>query len=258
MKLGEVAYKIFRGQASGKVIKLVELGFFVVPYKGPKQPGLTRYRDLLEAEYSIEKILSAWERVKDTGFEWYGVLMGRPSNYLVMVNIDDAETTRAVEEGREQERERILDDLAAKIEKILPKTNVGGLGVALPTVLQTRTRRGVHILLRLSKCDYEKLETALGKANVELGETEFQGHKLKVELRIKGATPLETQYHRTRYWQLPLPALPLHALEKLLQSLGIGNLPTSTRERSCAAEGGKGNRDVQKHIVRHEEHTLLY
>jgi len=255
-KLREAAYKIFRATVASKVLELTDFGFTIIPYETERKPAVSKWKDLKDAEYSIENVLKLWERTKGSNYEYYGVMLGRPSNNLVLIDLDDVDATKAAEEGREEDRQRIVDDLAEKVEQILPKMDAGdGWGFVLPAVALTKTRRGVHILLRLGRADYEKLVERLGKENTELGEAEYRGHRVKVELRVKGVTPLHTQYHRTKCWQLPLPPVSLHTVERLLQTLGVRLPVLSGKVQPNAAEAREGNLDVQNNIVRHEENT---
>ncbi len=267
-RVRQTAYKIFARSAAERVLSLVEFGYFVVPYRGPKQPALRKYQELLDAEPTWENLVKAWERATVSGTSYYGVFLGRPSGYLVLIDIDDEDATRLVEAGREDEARQIVQDLFGKVQEIVPPVTEPALGLTVRPALFTRTRRGVHVLLHLRPEDYSKLKGVLGKSNIELSEASFRGHKVKVELRLRGATPLETEWHKTEYDMLPLLPVSLSYLQRILGTLGV-RLPEQSKvncdvqkvpetpskeELSCADTLESRNRDVQNNI-RNDEKT---
>ena len=254
-ELREAAYKIFSHSAVNTVLDLVEFGLFVIPYRSGKKPGLRKWQDLEDTEFSLENVIKAWERATVEGTEWYGVMLGRPSNYLVLIDIDSVDATRLLKVGRTGEARKLVERLYEEVKERLPRTRDPDLQVDLLPVGLTLTRRGVHVIVRLSRNDYEMLAVLIGKANAELGEAELAGQKVKVELRLRGATPLHTQWHETEYWQLPLPPISLKRLEKLLQTLGVRLPEASIEEQTSAEKGENENHDVRKHIDRHMETT---
>ncbi|MEB3816646.1 MAG: ATP-binding protein, partial [Desulfurococcales archaeon] len=161
-----------------------------------------------------------------------------------------------LKEGRTDEARKLVERLYEEVKERLPRTRDPDLNIDVLPVALTRTRRGVHILVRLSGNDYGKLAESIGKANAELGEAELAGQKVKVELRLRGATPLETDTHTTEFYQLPLPPVSLQYLAKTVEALGA-RLPasgpeasraTSEPDRAFTGEGGERHHHVQIHM----------
>ncbi len=257
-KIRELAYKVFARETAERVLDLVGFGYFVVPYKGPKQPGVSSWRDLQDVMLTEENLLKAWKRATVKGTRWYGVLLGRPSQHLVLVDIDSVTAEKLLEEGKEDEARRIVQDLYSTVQEIVQPVAEPALGLSVRPALFTHTRRGVHILLHLRPQDYSELKAALGKANTELGETKLGNHKVKVELRLRGATPLITEWHQTMYDILPLPPVSLQYLKRVLETIGVGLPEKEFQERSSAGKGKNWNRDVRNPIKNDEEtHTPI-
>ena len=204
--------------------ELAERGAAVIPYRDegsgdePRPvPDVGRYRDLLAVEPGAgveERLLAAWRRRCGAGRRrWWGVLIGRPSGYLVMIDLDDDELGELWRRDRAGWRRRV-EELAADIRRAIP----GACVVA--------SRRGVHALFRVPGADWE----AAGKGQLH-GSAVVGGREYRVDVVLSGATPLRSRKHAV----LECPGLPVIGLREALDAVGF---------QGAAGGGAAGPREV--------------
>ncbi len=216
------------------VCVLVEKGVAVIPYRRKDNnvvPALSEYRQWLKHELDkemLEWLAEQWQNAKVVS--GWGILLGPPSGYTIMLDIDSDDLLTLWEKDKYEWRrlaEYVVEVVASSIYHV---NRICKLRVEHAAIL-VLSRRGGHIIYRLDSGDWKLLHTAV-KANKMLGETELNLYnianvKAKIELRTLGATPLSSFKHKVTHIPAKLTSLPLDRLADGLKNHGLElKLPT--------------------------------
>ena len=224
--------------------RLVEWGIPVIPYrtitnsKGEKQvvPALGKYKEWINQEPSPEFwewLVKQWEYAeKNTEVCGWGIFLGPPGQYTIMLDFDSDEIKELFETNRDEwwrKAKTIAELLAHRFTVPVERRN--GINVVTNSSILIATRRGAHVIIKLGKSDWEKLHSII-KANRKMGTVEVPPVPGRVEargeleLRTLGPTPLSSFKHKIVKLS-KLQPFPTSKVEETLKWLGL-SLPEPT------------------------------
>ena len=154
----------------------------VVPYKDTKVPALKSYLDILDKDYE-EAARLVEER--STSGAYTGILLGRPSGYLVMLDFDSEELGRLYDSNKSEARRLALEIAREAIQEI-----------GLEPCLLVLSRRGFHLVYRMSEEYYRRLTESLNAySKQKILVYTSHGYEFSVDVVLRGATPIDTDKH---------------------------------------------------------------
>jgi len=165
--------------------RLVEWGIPVIPYhtiinkKGEKQvvPTLWKYKEWMYQETTPEFwqwLVNQWEYAeKNTKICGWGIFLGPPGQYTIMLDFDSDEIKELFENNRDEwwRKAKTVAELLAHWFTV-PIGNRNGINVVTNSSIMIATRRGAHVIIKLDKSEWEKLHSII-KANRKLGRLKY-------------------------------------------------------------------------------------
>ena len=206
----------------------------LIRYADSKVPGLKRYSDLLDKDY--DTVVKELSRREQRGKYW-GVLLGRPSGYLVMLDFDSdelGELTDSSPSAAKELKERLAGEAISEI--------------GYEPCMLVLSRRGFHLLYRVTEDMYNKLVRAIGGNKTKILEWEKDGYVFDVDVLLKGATPVQTDKHVLACVGSCSPG---NVVGELLLKL-VGDTSVRNREESIpinVVEPGKECRELSERDV---------
>ena len=153
----------------------------LIRYRDSKIPGLKKYSDLLGMDY--DDVIMELERREQEGRYW-GILLGRPSGYLLMLDFDNEELGELTDSS---------PSAAKELKERLAREAIAEIGYE-PCML-VLSKRGFHLIYRVTEDMYERLVETVGGNKTKILEWEKDGYVFDVDVLLKGATPVSTDRH---------------------------------------------------------------
>ncbi len=215
---------------------------WVIPYANvqEKEPFLP-WREYQDEEFDEDKIKEILETVDWSKVDGLGILLGPPSQFLVMFDFDIPECKKqAVDDYKCYELHQGLSErVLTAADEIFVEYG------AVQTIHQ-----GLHILVRLSKEDWEKLKETIGTCKTRLGQMRAGASVFDVELMLcKTVTPVYG-----KGYEFFNPFIPLTSLDKVKQfvaklGLHLGKTDNRQTQVTTTPTPGAGRRLTDAEIT---------
>jgi len=272
IKLALSSKNKYKKEYANEVREWLWSGLYLIPYKtidslnGKRKliPNTGKYRGWLVKEASeafLRWLLEVWQQQNPGSVEAFGIFLGPPSGYLIMFDLDSEKIGELFDADKaewENTVNSIINDGIAL--KICPVETASADGIELSDCIFIHTRRGAHIITKLSKEDWETLHRIIG-ANKKIGTLKYKNYEFDVELRTLGPTPIASYKHVIAERTLPPPLNTIERIEKGLRELGI-KLPaqqkiTDLKMETSKRETSKGETRSSKRVEKNEKQQTV-
>ncbi len=185
---------------------------WVIPYANvqEKKP-LLPWQKYEDEEFDPDKVKDILSKVDWSKVDGLGILLGQPSKFVVMLDFDIPEC----------KKEAVDDYKCYELHQGLSERVLGAADEVLGEYGAVDTPHyGLHILIRLSKEDWEKLRDTIGTCKTKLGQMRAGASVFDVELMLcKTATPLYGQGYE--FFNPVIPLVTLDKVKEFVAKLGL-------------------------------------